>query len=400
MYRQGRYVEALDELNYLSDETGLIGRLGRFYRGMCHRAIGVEALSEREFPTAEEHLRSAVDSVGRTGDLAGYLASLYAGTDRYARCAEEMAKVAESDPDSATVRRKLALAQWKEGKRPIAYMTLTEGLRNLGDKCELYLQLGIFHAAEEQYEQARASFAAAVQADSTNPEAHYYLALAAAAQGDVLLAMRSFQRAFELRPNNLILAYQLALAGKAAEENGHSIFLRLPEPVTSSEGPEICQLARYVCREPDFVEAFLELPPSEIDEELFGLLSGVLQVAIDEHGDYADLHHHISRVFHRLGRTEPAIEEAQKALAINPRYVQALIHAGRVYAETHRFKDAIGHLERAVECGGDWADVHCLMGELLREQNELEEARIHLNRALEINGGYVRAAEVLSALAA
>jgi len=400
LYHQGLYEQALEELNPLAELNSLAGRLAKYYQALCHRSAGLAALREGRFSAAETHLRSAMASVGRSADLTNYLASIYAGAGRYDRCADEMHKAAELEGHSADAWRKRALAQWRAGRRPQAYMTLTEAIRKLGGVSELHLQLGLFHAAEEHYDQARSALALAVEADCTSADAHYYLALAAAAQNDVRAAVRSFQRAHELRPQDLMLAYQLALAAKASGETGFRVVLRLGEPFAQAEGSQIRQLARYLCREADFVDAFVELPPCEVDRELFGLLAGVLQMAIDEHPGYADLHYHCSRVFHRLGRAKAAIEYARRALAINPRYVKALVHAAHLEARAGRDAQAIEYLEQAIACGGDWADVHCLAGELMGRTDQPERARAHLRRALELNADYRKAAAALGSLAA
>ena len=101
-----------------------------------------------------------------------------------------------------------------------------------------------------------------------------------------------------------------------------------------------------------------------------------------------------------MGRTDAAIDYSLRALAINPRYIQALIHVGRLYAETSRPQDAIAHLEAAIACGGDWPDVHCLLGELMGRLDAREKAHSHLKRALELNASYTRAAKSLELLAA
>lgn len=400
LYRQGLYAQAIDQLEQLDSHDSPIGRIAKFYSAMSHRAIGIEALCEGRFAQAEEHLRAASGAVGRCGDLGTYLASLYASIGRYRQCAETMEKSVESEIDGANERRKLALARWRAGRRPEAYMSLHEGLRELGDHSQLHLQLGLFYAAEGQYRQARSAMTRAVEADCSDPDAHYYLGLTSAAENDVRAALKSFQRAFELRPKDLMLGYQLALAGKAAQDSGYNVILQLPDTVPQSAGSEIRQLAQYLCHENDFVDTFLALPQSAIDDELFGLLAGILQMAIDEHPTYADLHYYCSSVFHRLGRTETAIDYALRALHINPRYVKALVHAGRLYAETDHLSEAISHLQQAVACGADWADVHCLTGELLARANRPDKARSHFQRALELNKSYKRASDSLRSLAA
>jgi tetratricopeptide (TPR) repeat protein len=274
-------------------------------------------------------------------------------------------------------------------------------MRKFPGVSELHLQLGQFYAVEEDFVQARQSLARAVKADCVNAQAHYHLGLTCAAMGEYADAAKSLQRAFQLRPEDLLLAYQLTLAVRAAGSKGTSITIQLPEskPVFV-EGSQIRYLANYLCREPEVVEAYLSLPESEEDSIIFGLVAGILQTAIDEHPNYADLHYYLSEVYARLGKKELALSEAQTALKLNPRYVQALVHMGKLCAkEGHRSK-AIHYLQQAISCGGDFADVHCMVGELMQQIHRVEQARRHLKRALALNSNYTRAAEVLNALAA
>jgi len=400
LYRQGRYAEAIRQLSPLCGAEGMPGRVARFYLANSHRQVGIQALANGRFDQAEQHLRAAVDYLGQANDLAGYLACIYAGRGRYGDCASEMEKVAKLQRDNPQAWRKLSLAQWRRGNRALAYMALHEALRKLGDNCELHLQMGLFHAAEQQYDQARAALTRAIEADCTRAEAHYYLGLVVAAQGEPAAAVESLQRAFELRPDDLLLAYQLALAARAATESGLAVSLRLPDPVVRPGECHMRQLARYVCHEGDFVDAFVMLPASDADQELFGLLEGVLRIAINDHPGYADLHYHHSRVLQRLNRIAEAIEAAGKAITINPRYVTALVHLGRLCAEAGQAAQAVAFLNRAIASGGKWADVHCLIGQLLAKLGQRDKAKMHLRRALDVNAKYDLAAEELTALAA
>ncbi|HAU38751.1 MAG TPA: hypothetical protein DCX07_13675 [Phycisphaerales bacterium] len=399
-YRNGQYDRAQAELSSLRDSGGILGRLGRFYYAMSHRLLGTEDLRAGRYDAAEGHFRTALEVVGPQGDLASYLAAIYARTGRADRCADAMERIADAQPDNPSLVRKLAQAQWRAGRRQQAYLTLSAALRRNPATGELLMQKGLFLAAEDRYAEARAALAAAVEADCANPDAHYYLALAAAAEGNPQAAVRSFQRAFDLRPGDCRIAYQLALAAKACKQQGVHVVLRLPEPRVQSAGSQVRQLARYCAAESDFVEAFLSLPDSQADGELFGMLVGVLQMALTEHPDYADLHYHCARGLLRLGRTAAAGEHARRAVEINPKYVKALVLLAKLCDREQRSDEAIAHLEQAIACGGDWPDVHCQAGELLGRHDRREAARRHLERALQLNHRYMRAAEQLRLLAA
>lgn len=402
LLRQGRFAEALDELGRFEAPQGLIARLTRYYQAMCHRAIGLEALRTGDFERAQSHLRQAMRIAGGGADLSSYLAAAYAQTGQYSRCAGELEKTAGSAQSSVETLRLLALAQWRAGRRCQAYLTLSEGLRRLGGHSRLHMQMGLFYAAEERFAEARASLARAAEGDCTNADTHYYLALAASAQGDLPAAVRSLQRAFELRPTDLMIAYQLAMAARAAGDGGYHIMLRLPETTAPANlhGSQIRELGAYVAAEPDFIDAFLALPPSEVDDELFGLLLGVVQMALADHPRYADLQYRCSCVLMRLGRRDEAMVHARQAVEINPRYRKALVHLARLTAEAGQVEPALAWLDKALAAGADYADVHCLAGELLQHCNRSDRARRHFARALELNRKYTRASDGLGAVAA
>jgi len=399
LYRQGRFEEAAECLARLGDSAGVVGTVAQFYQGMAHRAIGVAALKEGRFALAERHLLAAAKAAGPDAELAKHLASVYARTGRTRQCAAEMEKVSSAQDTPSTARR-LAQAQWQAGQREQALMTLTAALRRFGDVAQLHIQVGLFTAASEEYEKAKASFMAAVEADCDNCDAHYYVGLTCSAVGDVAGAVRSFQRAFDLQPDKIMLAYQLAIAAQAAEDSGQSVAIHVPEPRQREAASEILHMAAYVAAEPDFVESFLSLPPSDIDDDLFETLGNIVKTALVDHPSFADLHLYAGRICERLGQYEEAIERTRQALAINPSYVQALVHLGRLFAHTGRARQAIDHLIRATKCGGDWPEIRQLIGELMMGSERQLEAEEHFRRALELNPEYSPAKEAILKLAA
>ena len=392
-YRAGRHVQAIRELSSLCGGGDLIAKLAEFYRAMAHRALGVAALRSGRFGVGERHLRAAAGGVGATGEIGAYLTALYVRVRRYERAGGKMESAA--DAGDASALRMLAQLQWQAGRRVDAYMTLAGALRG-HDDAQLHLQLGMFHAAESHHAEARECFRLAADADCTCWEAHYYLGLAAAAGGEIRQALRSLQRAVEIRPGAITAAYQLALAARAAGQ----VIIRLPERAAAPADGENWQLARYLAAEPGFVEAFLSLPASSADEELFGVLAGVLQMALTEHPGYADLDYYCSRVFARLGQVDVAIRHGEAAVEANGRYVKAMVHVAELYRRADRLVDAVEMGRRTIDAGADWPDVHCLMGELLDALGEGREARGHYLRALRLNADYPRATAALDRAAA
>ena len=400
LYHRGLYAQAAEELEDLGEGSDVLGNVSGFYGAMSHRALGIEAMGEGRFEAAEKHLLAAINRIGNKADLAGYLASLYAQTERCDKCITVMERAEQAGDGQVDYYRKLAQAQWRAGKHTEAHMTLTEALRKIGSDSELYLQIGMFHGAQEQYEQAHKAINEAIAVDCTNSQAHYHMGLIEAAQGKVQSALSAFQRAFELCPDDLMLAYHLALAGRAARQQGYNVILRFADHSQVCGDSQISQLAHYITQETTFVATFLALPKSSIDKDLFGMLAGVLQMALAEHPEYADLNYYCSSIFNRLGRLDIATDYAQRAVEINPSYVQGLIHIGKLCLESGREDQAVEYLQRAVDCGGDWPDIHCMIAEGQLRTSRSNQAKEHLVRALQLNPNYTRATRELAAIAA
>jgi tetratricopeptide (TPR) repeat protein len=163
---------------------------------------------------------------------------------------------------------------------------------------------------------------------------------------------------------------------------------------------DIERLGEAILREPEFVEAFLSLPETEVDGEVFSVLSAVLERALRKHPEYADLHYHCGAVHRRLGHTQAALRHAERAVELNANYVNALILLADLYGRTDRWKAGVERLEQAIRAGANYPDVHYLMGRLFQSGGEIDRARQAYRRALELNGDYPAAKEALAALAA
>ncbi|MCL2700188.1 MAG: hypothetical protein FWE88_00680 [Phycisphaerae bacterium] len=402
LFGQKRYADAVELLMHVTGQGDLVGQLSRYYAGTCHRELGLAALRGGEYRTAESHFRQAMQLLGAQSELTGFLASALARQGRFESCSREMEKLARREDAPVAVWRKLAMSQWQSGRRDEAYMSLQQAMRLLGDSAGLHLQLGMFYASEGRMAPAREHLTRAAEADASDVDAHYYLGLVAAACQDTRMAVRSFQRAFALRPGDVMLAYQLSLAARAASERGYHQVVHLPDrsEAVATETSQTKLLARYVTSEADFIETFLSLPASDADAELFTMLADVLGVAISEHPEYADLHLSLSRVLMRLDRRDEALQSGLRAAQINPTFVRALLHVAQVHVSLDQPAAALVRLREAITAGADYPDVHCQAGELMRELRRPDEARRHLLRALELNSTYERAAEALEHLAA
>jgi tetratricopeptide (TPR) repeat protein len=156
---------------------------------------------------------------------------------------------------------------------------------------------------------------------------------------------------------------------------------------------------------------------------------------------FADVHHLLGLSRSLLGQHQRAIEEFDRALLLNPRYIEAHIHRGialtelgrvddadvsfrqaaahdypttagfsrhvasqlanlhaglgEAYAEAGALAEAVTQYSRAVELGPDFHDVRYRLARLLLERGSALEAREHLEQIVAANPEFVDARAAL-----
>ncbi|MCB9851224.1 MAG: tetratricopeptide repeat protein [Phycisphaerales bacterium] len=374
----------------------------RYYQSQRRLRKGLCLLNAGVFEAAVLELADASRINPSSADLSTQLVSALAGAGRFADASEIAADYSTRRPTDIEGIIRLALTQWKANATTDAVSTLRSAVADNIDNAELHFQLGTMLMALDQDDEAHLRFVQAVAIDKQHADALNALGLSFAARGDINEALRHLQRAQRCRPHDANIAMMLARAAKAARDAGIDVTLSvdMPDSEQIATAGAIEHLGKLIERDPDFIDACLGLDPAEVDDTAFELFAKTLHHAIERNPHRAALRVQRSRVLERLGRCDEAIAEAEHALSIDPRYVNALILLAELYRQTDRFADARHRLEEAVLKGAEYADLYYLLGNLYRDDGELRRARWAYEKALRINGGFVAAKEALAALAA
>lgn len=413
-FETGRYLEAIEALTAVAEGNNLPATLAGFYLAQAHVQQGIVDLNDQRYAAAAAHFTEARRINPDSRGLSGYLARCYAAQNRFDLVASEMQRSDASDASdgSANASRRdttdptrpirLAHAFVRDGQLPRAMAVLQDAVEAAPHRADLRLHLALLHASIESFDEALALLERAAELAPLDADVQLHLALTLAAVGRTDEAVRHLSTAQRLRPYDAHVALLLTIAVQSRQD-GRKAAARAPvravaAAAPSEESDSLEALGDVMTSEPEFVEAFLSLPESDVDPQVFAMLAATLERALERRPDYADLHYHCSRVYARLGRTDSAIEKAGRAVEINPRYVQALIQLGRLYAQTDRREEAIDRLKGAIDAGGDYPDVHCLLGDLHRRCGDAPRARQAYRKALELNANYSRAQEALAAV--
>jgi tetratricopeptide (TPR) repeat protein len=186
-------------------------------------------------------------------------------------------------------------------------------------------QAGNAAEAESLYERV-------LQADPTQFDALYMLAIIEAQRGNFTTGLRRINEALRIRPNSVDALINLGLMQSKAADNAGA-------------------LAAYK-------KALMVDPKSVL------------------------AHSGIGVVLRQLGRSGDALVHYDTALALAPEYAEIYNNRGNVLVDLRRLLDALASYDRAIILQPKFAESHCGRGNALRQLLRHEEALAAYNRAL------------------
>lgn len=370
-----------------------------FYEGRAQLRRGLCLLRAGQADAAIEALQQAKRLGCSERTLPSLLASALCATS--SGCADDATPEGANALETDEIQRAHLL--WVSGKPGEAIATLREAIQADSERAELHYQLGLFLTQVEQYEEAELRFEQAINIEPHHASAAVSLAMCCGVRGAPGEAVRHLQTVQARRPFDGRIALLLAQAVNASSVDANTACsaVRVEVPHGDAEYPssEIEELARVIRLEPDFVDAFLAIPRSDINDGVFAMLLRTLQAAMENEPERADLLFHCGRVLDRLGDASAAVTAEESAVAIDPTFTRALIELAKLYRRTDRTRDAAERLEQAVTAGADYADVHCMLGQLYHKLGDATKALNAFARALEINENYAEARAGLALVA-
>ena len=102
-------------------------------------------------------------------------------------------------------------------------------------------------------------------------------------------------------------------------------------------------------------------------------------------------HYNLGSALVAQGNLDAAIPHCERAIQLNPAYVEAHNNLGLALAHYGKWNEAIAHYERAIQLNPDSAAAHHNLGLSLTQQGRLAEAVPHYERALQLNPDYAEA---------
>lgn len=259
-----------------------------------------------------------------------------------------------------------------------------------------------------QYDNALRAFKAALQ---INPSSELYRDIGAALEGKGELdqALRSYEQAAELAPEDAAVQHGLASVlfalGRKDEAISHyetAVRLSPGNPLFQNDlGAALASVQRAADALPHYEEA-ARLDPSSADfqNNLATALArsgqedaaiGHYQVAIRDDPAFADPHSNLGALFASKHRLDDAAREYSTALELAPANPAIRLNAGLLFLKMGRNQDALNQFAEAARLAPGSSEARYELGHQLLLHGSLPLARQELDEAVRLNPDYAPA---------
>ncbi len=378
----------------------LVELLRTHYEALRDVRRGICMLNGGQYEEAQAAFSSAAAQGCADRSLPAFLAACLIGRGQPRDATQYFADMVAHDETDTQAQIRLALALWAGGSQDEAILSLREAIRCDRENATLHYQLGTLLTVRDRIEEAELRFTQAITIQRDYADAYVSLAMCCGVRRAPIEAVKYLRYAQSIRPYDAHIGLLLTQSARAVEQQGYTLAVhaQMPDEDHLADEVGIKQLSHIIEQEPDFINAFLSIPLDQIDTNIFSMLLGTIQIALERQPEHAELHYHCSQVLKRLGREHEAIDEAERAVVLDQSDTKALISLANLYHATNRNDDATSRLEQAIALGADYADVHVLLGHLYRDGGHLDRAKSAYERALAINDNLVEAQQALTSL--
>ena len=274
-----------------------------------------------------------------------------------------------------------ALAKYSE-----ATAALQAAVRLQPDNLPAQLRLAETVLAAGEFRASLPLFEALAKQTSTRAQAQYGLGQCKLALGEKPAAIAHFQQALMLYPEFGAAHYALGLALRDQGQRGEAQFHLTMSQQHKYQRPPLAD---------PLTEAVTNLNASATDQMQRGVdfaAAGQLELAIAAHERALALnpklvqaHINLISLCARAGQTEKAEQHYQAAVAANPNLADSYFNYGVLLLGRERYAEAAQAFQRSLERNPFNAEAHFNYGALIERDGKLDEAAAHFRQALANN---------------
>jgi len=397
--------------------------------------LGVILDSQKRFDEAEGQYKLALALVPRSASVLNNLGNHYIAAGDSAKARTTFLKVVAVEPghpnanlqlarlsveakqgaaalkylgrlpkdDQASLPAQLLRAQaLREGGRlPEAEALLAELQQGSAGDPRLSFSIGMIYADWKVYDQAEKAFTRALDADPTDFDILYNLALAAQHAGHFPRALEVYRVALRQRPNDPDCLFNMAGIYTQTDHADEAIVPLMQAHNAAPERPEILFALAQTSQEIGFyadaataIDQYLKLKPDDDvarRERGFCLIrSAKLDQGLEDLRWYVQKHPRDPRGFYELAiaetvrESDKALEDLNRALALDPKFNAARYARGVLYYRLGKTQESIADLKLVLATEPDDVGSLDALGQDYLRLGQYSEAAEVLQRAFKV----------------
>lgn len=263
-----------------------------------------------------------------------------------------------------------------QGKFDAAAHAYEEALKDNAQSSEAHVNFGYALTELQRTDEAKTHFEQAAQLHPDNFDAHLLQAMLAIAENDHDVALKSIQRAVQIKPESpvaeSVLFKVFAIRG---EFSSIETYLAEKKGASKSRAKILYMVA----------VTFSSIPCNEeLKKVLLSLSAQYLQSAIDLKHDYFEAFNEQGRIRVALNELDLAIQSFQNAIEIKTAYAEAYYGLGIVYKHTGNLKLSVLNIEKSISIDSKFLDAYKLLGEIHSQEGDRQAAILNYKKVIEL----------------
>ena len=302
---------------------------------------------------SEATLTKTVDEIFQEG-------LLFEQEKRYTEALQKYQDVLRIDPSYSKAYYRMGYVYHITGDRSNASLRYQQAIETDPNLFQAYNNLGILYLEDNNLSSAHHHFSQAITLQPNSAEAYNNFANTLKKMGNYDEAIHSYQKALQLRSDLYDATWNLALIyfHQQQYQQSRDILLPLLSQNEVSFSAEIYNLLGKISNQ----EEKLEEANSHYEKAL-AIQPGFL-----------DAMNNLGITFTKQERYPEAIQKYQQILEQDPQYDKAYNNLGIVYAKQNQWAQAISNYQKAIQLNPNYADAYYNYGVALEEQSQFKEA--------------------------